>query len=61
MHLDLPCSFCRYEGGKIALLVGTITNDDENPPVKARFTEMARAAGGECWTFDQLALRTRFF
>jgi len=46
--------------------VGTITDDNrvyELPPVKVtalRFTETARArilkAGGECLTFDQLAL-----
>jgi large subunit ribosomal protein L18e len=52
---------------KIAVVVGTITDDNrvyELPPVKItalRFTETARArilkAGGECLTFDQLALR----
>ncbi|KAE9464073.1 hypothetical protein C3L33_04014, partial [Rhododendron williamsianum] len=53
--------------GRIAVVVGTITDDirvDEVPPLKVtalRFTETARAriekAGGECLTFDQLALR----
>ncbi|EPS67068.1 hypothetical protein M569_07709, partial [Genlisea aurea] len=52
---------------KIAVLVGTITDDNrihEVPPLKVtalRFTETVRAriekAGGECLTFDQLALR----
>jgi len=52
---------------KIAVVVGTITDDIrvyEVPPLKVtalRFTETARAriekAGGECLTFDQLALR----
>ena len=49
------------------MLVGTVTNDTrayEVPTLKVaalRFTERARAriekAGGECLTFDQLALR----
>ncbi|CAN1354900.1 60S ribosomal protein L18-2 [Linum perenne] len=53
--------------GKIAVVVGTITDDIrvyEVPAIKVtalRFTETARAriekAGGECLTFDQLALR----
>lgn len=60
----------RYMQGKdeqIAVVVGTITDDNrifELPAVKVtalRFTETARArilkAGGECLTFDQLALR----
>lgn len=52
---------------KLAVLVGTITDDIrqyEVPAMKVvalRFTETARArivkAGGECLTFDQLALR----
>jgi ribosomal protein L18E len=52
---------------KIAVVVGTITDDIrvyEVPALKVtalRFTETARAriekAGGECLTFDQLALR----
>eukprot|EP00897_Mesotaenium_endlicherianum_P000815 jgi/Mesen1/10734/ME000090S10188 len=53
---------------KVAVLVGTITDDVrlyELPALKVcalRFTETARArilkAGGECITFDQLALRS---
>lgn len=49
------------------MIVGTVTDDirsHEVPPMKVtalRFTETARAriekAGGECLTFDQLALR----
>ena len=52
--------------GKIAAIVGTVTDDSrmfEVPALKVcalRFTETARArivkAGGECMTFDQLAL-----
>ena len=52
---------------KIAMLVGTVTDDScmyEVSGLKVtalRFTETARAriekAGGECLTFDQLALR----
>merc|ERR1711881_275938 len=53
---------------KVAVLVGTVTDDPrllEMPKLTVcalRFTETARArivkAGGECLTFDQLALRT---
>jgi large subunit ribosomal protein L18e len=53
--------------GKTAVVVGTITNDArliEIPKMKVcalRFTDLARtrivAAGGECMTFDQLALK----
>uniref|UniRef100_A0A0D9W3U8 Large ribosomal subunit protein uL15/eL18 domain-containing protein n=1 Tax=Leersia perrieri TaxID=77586 RepID=A0A0D9W3U8_9ORYZ len=52
---------------QIAVIVGTVTDDKrvyEVPAMKVaalRFTETARArvvnAGGECLTFDQLALR----
>jgi large subunit ribosomal protein L18e len=52
---------------KVAVIVGTITNDNrlmDVPQLKVcalKFTESARArivkAGGECLTFDQLALR----
>lgn len=55
------------QDGKIAVIVGTVTDDIrvyEVPALKVtalRFTETARAriekAGGECLTFDQLALR----
>jgi len=51
----------------IAVIVGTVTDDVRIEDVPAltvtalRFTERARArihkAGGECLTFDQLALR----
>ena len=51
----------------IAVIVGTVTDDNrvyEVPALKVaalRFTETVRArivkAGGECLTFDQLALR----
>ncbi|KAJ3683687.1 hypothetical protein LUZ60_013914 [Juncus effusus] len=54
--------------GKIGVIVGTVTDDKrvyEVPAMKVtalRFTETARAriekAGGECLTFDQLALRS---
>jgi hypothetical protein len=62
----LNCLFHLQEG-KIAVVVGTVTDDIrvyEVPTLKVtalRFTETARAriekAGGECLTFDQLALR----
>jgi large subunit ribosomal protein L18e len=52
--------------GKIAVIVGTVTDDKrvyEVPAMRVtalRFTETARAriekAGGQCLTFDQLAL-----
>jgi len=55
------------EEKNIAVIVGTVTDDkriQEVPAMKVtalRFTETARArivnAGGECLTFDQLALR----
>merc|ERR1719246_216458 len=54
--------------GKIAVIVGTVTDDNrlyEEPKLTVcalRFTETARArivkAGGECMTFDKLALKT---
>lgn len=56
-----------WQDDKIAVIVGTVTDDvrvHEIPCMKVtalRFTETARAriekAGGECLTFDQLALR----
>ena len=56
-----------YQDNKIAVIVGTVTDDKrvyEVPALKVtalRFTETARArilkSGGECLTFDQLALR----
>ncbi|KAG0501086.1 hypothetical protein HPP92_001158 [Vanilla planifolia] len=58
---------CCVQDDKIAVIVGTVTDDKrayEVPAMKVtalRFTETARArilkAGGECLTFDQLALR----
>ncbi|EHA8589520.1 putative 60S ribosomal protein L18-2 [Cocos nucifera] len=60
-------TFMEGKGGKIAVIVGTVTDDKrvyDVPALKVtalRFTETARArilkAGGECLTFDQLALR----
>merc|ERR1719234_248226 len=57
----------RSEGDKVCVLVGTVTDDQRIEKVPAlkicalRFTESARVrilkAGGECLTFDQLALR----
>merc|ERR1712238_537070 len=54
--------------GKVAVVVGTITDDKriyDVPKITVcalRFTETARArimkAGGECLTFDKLALRS---
>ncbi|OEL22871.1 60S ribosomal protein L18-3, partial [Dichanthelium oligosanthes] len=59
--------FMEGKGGQIAVIVGTVTDDKritEVPAMKVcalRFTETARAriinVGGECLTFDQLALR----
>ncbi|XWS64499.1 hypothetical protein CRYUN_Cryun05aG0009100 [Craigia yunnanensis] len=58
--------FMKGKDDKIAVVVGTVTDDMriyEVPALKVtalRFTETARAriekAGGECFTFDQLAL-----
>ncbi|KAG6487692.1 hypothetical protein ZIOFF_056287 [Zingiber officinale] len=60
--------FMDGQDNKIAVIVGTVTDDKrvyEVPALKVtalRFTETARArilkAGGECLTFDQLALRS---
>ena len=60
--------FHETHAGKIIVVVGTITDDNrllEVPKVSVaalRFTATARAriekAGGECLTFDQLALRS---
>ncbi|CAH9119819.1 unnamed protein product [Cuscuta epithymum] len=67
LSLSRLISFMSGKEGKIAVLVGTITDDIrayEVPAIKVcalRFTKTARAriekAGGECLTFDQLALR----
>ncbi|KAL0692369.1 hypothetical protein Bca4012_059549 [Brassica carinata] len=66
LSLSKLVEFMNGKDGKIAVLVGTITDDlrvHEIPAMKVtalRFTERARAriekAGGECLTFDQLAL-----
>ncbi|CAH8390174.1 unnamed protein product [Eruca vesicaria subsp. sativa] len=66
LSLSRLVEFMNGKDGKIAVLVGTITDDlrvHEIPAMKVtalRFTERARAriekAGGECLTFDQLAL-----
>ncbi|KAL8167716.1 hypothetical protein V2J09_009215 [Rumex salicifolius] len=67
LSLSRLVKYTEGKEGKIAVLVGTVTNDTrayEVPKITVcalRFTEMARAriekAGGECLTFDQLALR----
>jgi len=67
LSLSRLARYMQGKDDKIAVVVGTITDDNrvyELPPVKItalRFTETARArilkAGGECLTFDQLALR----
>uniref|UniRef100_A0A1J3DAB1 60S ribosomal protein L18-3 n=1 Tax=Noccaea caerulescens TaxID=107243 RepID=A0A1J3DAB1_NOCCA len=68
LSLSRLIRFMDGKDGKIAVLVGTVTDDvrvHDVPALKVtalRFTERARAriekAGGECLTFDQLALRT---
>ncbi|XXG84281.1 hypothetical protein AAC387_Pa10g1827 [Persea americana] len=67
MSLSRLIRFMNRKEDNIAVLVGTVTDDVrvlEVPSLKVaalRFTEKARArilkAGGECLTFDQLALR----
>ncbi|KAF2546170.1 hypothetical protein F2Q70_00023944 [Brassica cretica] len=67
LSLSRLVEFMTGKEDKIAVLVGTITDDlrvHEIPAIKVtalRFSERARAsiekAGGECLTFDQLALR----
>lgn len=66
LSLSALARFMREKDDKIAVLVGTITDDPRMLTVPKmtvcalRFTETARArivkAGGECLTFDQLAL-----
>ena len=56
-----------YNAGKVAVVVGTVLDDERKLDVPAmrvcalKFSESARAritaAGGECLTFDQLALQ----
>ncbi|MBA0553709.1 hypothetical protein Golob_012861, partial [Gossypium lobatum] len=67
LSLSRLIEFMKGKEDKIAVVVGTVTDDIrvyEVPALKVtalRFTETARAridkAGGECLTFDQLALR----
>ena len=67
MSISRVATHMKGKEDKVAVLVGTVTNDDrfhEVPALKIcalRFTETARAritnAGGECITFDELALR----
>ncbi|KAL9247152.1 hypothetical protein vseg_020615 [Gypsophila vaccaria] len=67
LSLSRLVKYMNGKDGKIAVLVGPVTDDVrvyEVPALKVcalRFTETARAriekAGGECLTFDQLALR----
>merc|ERR1711920_755830 len=66
MSLSKVTRFMKGKDGKVAVLVGSVTNDERllNVPklnvCALRFTETARAritaAGGECLTFDKLAL-----
>ena len=68
LSLSRLARFMREKDGKIAVLVGTVTDDPRLLIVPKltvcalRFTESARArivkAGGECLTFDQLVLRS---
>ncbi|ONK78696.1 uncharacterized protein A4U43_C02F21480 [Asparagus officinalis] len=67
ISLKRLATFMKGKEDKIAVIVGPVTDDKrvyEVPAMKVaalRFTETARAriikAGGECLTFDQLALR----
>ncbi|MBA0679352.1 hypothetical protein Goari_011126, partial [Gossypium aridum] len=67
LSLSRLVQYMKGKEDKIAVVVGTVTDDIrvyEVPALKVtalRFTETARAriekAGGECLTFDQLALR----
>ncbi|KNA10844.1 hypothetical protein SOVF_140570 [Spinacia oleracea] len=67
LSLSRLVEYMQGKDEKTAVLVGTVTDDIrvyEVPSIKVcalRFTETARAriekAGGECLTFDQLALR----
>merc|ERR1711943_169798 len=68
LSLSKLSKFMANKDGKTAVVVGTITDDKrffEMPKLSVcalRFTETARArivkAGGECLTFDKLALRS---
>jgi len=66
LSLSKLAKFMKGKEGKVAAIVGTVTDDvrlHNVPALKVcalRFTETARArivkAGGQCMTFDQLAL-----
>jgi large subunit ribosomal protein L18e len=67
MSISKVASFMGSRTSKIAVVVGTVTDDIRTPELTANFkvcalhfTEGARAritkSGGECLTFDQLAL-----
>eukprot|EP00441_Pelagodinium_beii_P038906 CAMPEP_0197651078 /NCGR_PEP_ID=MMETSP1338-20131121/31338_1 /TAXON_ID=43686 ORGANISM="Pelagodinium beii, Strain RCC1491" /NCGR_SAMPLE_ID=MMETSP1338 /ASSEMBLY_ACC=CAM_ASM_000754 /LENGTH=186 /DNA_ID=CAMNT_0043225629 /DNA_START=59 /DNA_END=619 /DNA_ORIENTATION=+ len=68
LSLSKLIKFMDGKDGKMAVVVGTVTDDKrafEVPELKVcalRFTEAARArivkAGGECLTFDKLAMRS---
>ncbi|KAK6136928.1 hypothetical protein DH2020_029334 [Rehmannia glutinosa] len=68
LSLSRLVALMKGKESQIAVLVGSVTDDirlqEDVPAIKVtalRFTETARArfekAGGECLTFDQLALR----
>ena len=66
MGLNRLARYMKGKEEKVAVIVGTVTDDvrlEQVPKLKVcalKFTESARArilkAGGECLTFDQLAL-----
>mmetsp|Transcript_100406 Transcript_100406/g.251684 ORF Transcript_100406/g.251684 Transcript_100406/m.251684 type:complete len:135 (+) Transcript_100406:1-405(+) len=68
LSLQKLAKLMENKDGKIAVVVGTVTDDKrlyDVPKLSVcalRFTETARAsilkAGGECLTFDKLALRS---
>lgn len=68
MSINRVARYMKGKTGKVAVIVGTVTDDVrllEVPELKVaalRFTETARAriiaAGGECLTLDQLALQS---
>lgn len=68
LSLSKLVSMMKNKESKIAVVTGTVTDDERLHEVSKltvcalRFTETARArivkAGGECLTFDQLALRS---
>lgn len=67
LSISRIAEFMKGREDKLAVLVGAVTNDErmlEVPKLRVcalRFTDTARAritkAGGECLTFDQLALQ----